>query len=79
MQEENIVKSIIYGSPIQTTYGMFRSLCSAINHKGTSLTTLDHIDKIIFYLRTNPNFKKYNKFIYAFRLEQATNETFITE
>ena len=34
MQEENIVKSIIYGSPIQTSYGMFRALCSAINHKG---------------------------------------------
>ena len=32
--DENIVKSIIYGSPIQTSYGLFRSLCSAINHKG---------------------------------------------
>lgn len=36
MQEEiSIVKSIIYGSPVQTSYGMFRSLCSAINQKGT--------------------------------------------
>ncbi len=25
------------------------------------------------------NFKKYNKFVYAFRLELPTNETFITE
>ena len=41
-------------------------------------SSVDHIDKIIFYLRSNSNFKKYNKFIYAFRLEQATNETFIT-
>lgn len=32
--DENIVKSIIYGSPVQTSYGLFRSLCSAINHKG---------------------------------------------
>ena len=33
--DENIVKSIIYGSPVQTSYGLFRSLCSAINHKGS--------------------------------------------
>lgn len=39
---------------------------------------VDHIDKIIFYLRNNQNFKKYNKFIYAFRLEQPNNQTFIT-
>ena len=33
--DENIVKSIIYGSPVQTSYGLFRSLCSAINYKGS--------------------------------------------
>lgn len=37
MQDESIVKSIIYGNPVQTTYGLFRSLCSAINHKGRIL------------------------------------------
>jgi hypothetical protein len=70
--EENIVKSIIYGNIITTTYGMIRALCSAIGSK-------DHIDKIILYLRNNHNFLKYNKFIYAFRLEHIDTDLFITE
>ena len=68
----NLVKSIIYGNIVQTSYGMIRALCSAINSK-------DHIDKIILYLRNNQNFMKYNKFIYAFRLEQNANDLFITD
>ena len=44
-----------------------RALCSAITSK-------DHIDKIILFLRNNQNFQKYNKFIYAFRLEQQPNQ-----
>lgn len=66
--EQNLVKSIIYGSPLTNNYGTFRSLCSAITYKGTKFEHLDQIDKIIFYLRNNQNFKKYNKFVYAFRL-----------
>lgn len=71
-QDDSIVKSIIYGNILQTSYGMMRALCSAINAK-------DHIDKIILYLRNNHNFQKYNKYIYAFRLEQYTAQLFITE
>lgn len=51
---------------------MMRALCSAINTK-------DHIDKIILYLRSNVNFQKYNKFIFAFRLEQISTDLFITD
>jgi len=51
-----------------------RALCSAITSK-------DHIDKIILFLRNNQNFQKYNKFIYAFRLEQQPNQNqvFLTQ
>jgi len=51
-----------------------RALCSAISSK-------DHIDKIILFLRNNHNFQKYNKFIYAFRLEQQPNQNqlFLTQ
>lgn len=54
---------------------------SLLSHQPPRSPTLnpDHIDKIIFYLRTSDNFKKYNKFVYAFRLEQAHNPTFVTE
>lgn len=69
-----MVKSIIYGNLIQTSYGIMRALCSAISSK-------DHIDKIILFLRNNHNFQKYNKFIYSFRLEQQPNQNhlFITQ
>lgn len=59
--EENIVKSIIYGNMTQSSCGLMRALCSAISSK-------DHIDKILLFLRNNQNFQKFNKFIYAFRL-----------
>lgn len=38
----------------------------------------EHIDKIIFYLRAADNFRKYNKYVYAFRLEESKT-TFVTE
>jgi hypothetical protein len=37
----------------------------------------EHIDKIIFYLRAADNFRKYNKYVYAFRLEDS-KPTFVT-
>ena len=49
-----------------------RALCSAITNK-------DHIDKIVLFLRNNQNFQKYNKFIYAFRLEQQAHHLFLTQ
>ena len=68
------MKSIIYGNLVQNSYGLMRALCSAISSK-------DHIDKIILFLRNNQNFQKYNKFIYAFRLEQQPNQNhlFLTQ
>ncbi len=67
------MKSIIYGNLVQNGYGLMRALCSAISSK-------DHIDKIILFLRNNQNFQKYNKFIYAFRLEQQPNtHLFLTQ
>lgn len=68
------MKSIIYGNLVQNNYGLMRALCSAISSK-------DHIDKIILFLRNNHNFQKYNKFIYAFRLEQTPNQNhlFLTQ
>ena len=51
---------------------MIRALCSAISSK-------DHIDKIVLYLRNNHNFLKYNKYIYSFRLEHVGSDLFITE
>lgn len=67
-----MIKSIIYGNLVQNTYGIMRALCSAITNK-------DHIDKIILFLRNNHNFQKYNKFIYAFRLEQTNHHLFLTQ
>ena len=49
-----------------------RALCSAISAK-------DHIDKIILFLRNSHNFQKYNKYIYAFRLEQQPHHLFLTQ
>lgn len=40
--------------------------------------TPEHIDKIVFYLRAAENFRKYNKFVYAFRLEES-KPVFLTE
>lgn len=70
--DQNIVKSIIYGNLVQTSIGIMRALCSAIASK-------DHIDKIILFLKNSHNFQKYNRLIYAFRLEQQPNHLFITE
>jgi|JI6StandDraft_1071083.scaffolds.fasta_scaffold342437_1 hypothetical protein len=41
-------------------------------------TYAEHIDKIIFYLRAAENFRKYNKYVYAFRLEDSKG-MFVTE
>lgn len=70
--EHSIVKSIIYGNLVQNNYGIMRALCSAIGSK-------DHIDKIILFLKNSHNFQKYNRIIYAFRLEHQPNHLFLTQ
>lgn len=46
--------------------------------KVTTSVYSEHIDKIVFYLRAAENFRKYNKYVYAFRLEEA-KPVFVTE
>lgn len=49
-----------------------RALCSAIASK-------DHIDKIVLFLKNSHNFQKYNRLIYAFRLEHQATHAFLTQ
>ncbi|KAL4452809.1 hypothetical protein ABPG74_002374 [Tetrahymena malaccensis] len=70
-EEQNFIKSIIYGNQVKNSYGTFRAFCSAISQK-------EQIEKIIYYLKEKENFKKYNKIVYAFRL-YVTPTFFVTQ
>ena len=46
--------------------------------KVVSLSNPDHISKAMGYLRTVPNLQKFNKYIYAYRLDES-KAVFMTE
>ena len=58
--DNNPIKSIIYGNQVRNPYGNFRSFCAA-------LASMEQIKIILNHLKTNEKFK-YNRYSYAYRV-----------
>lgn len=71
MASEALTKSIVYGNHYTNNYGTFLPVCSAVALRS-------HCDKILEYLRGNKFFARYQRYAYAYRVEE-TPVVFITE
>ena len=58
----DFAKSIIFGNEYKNNYGTFLSLCS-------SILSLSQVAQVVTYLRESQKFSKYNKLVYAYRVE----------
>jgi hypothetical protein len=66
-----INKSIIFGNEFTNNYGKFLPLCS-------SITALEQVDQVVSYLRGSAKFAKFNRYVYAYRVEELPS-VFVTQ